>query len=187
MHNALFLLLTLKCVLMVTFDENRVVFKSKIFKVYLKHTCNSSTLIKYVTLEHKSSVKSLGYICSNNQEYIVWVKIIDFSFMPKIIRILRSCSIKILVNFPTVNISKRIFWLIICIAKNLIWTTLTMIFSIFFYFFAFSDSRFSNIVQTIHQWKYDLFSFQMMHKSQFHKMYPYDWFCAPGSHILINI
>ncbi len=42
-----------------------------------------------------------------------------------------------------------------------------------------------NIVQTIHQWKYDLFSFQMMHKSQFHKMYPYDWFCAPGSYIMI--
>uniref|UniRef100_A0A9J8BYV7 E3 ubiquitin-protein ligase n=1 Tax=Cyprinus carpio carpio TaxID=630221 RepID=A0A9J8BYV7_CYPCA len=40
------------------------------------------------TLEHKSSFKSLGYICSNSQKYIVWVKIIDFSFMPKIIRIL---------------------------------------------------------------------------------------------------
>uniref|UniRef100_A0A673LX66 Argininosuccinate synthase n=1 Tax=Sinocyclocheilus rhinocerous TaxID=307959 RepID=A0A673LX66_9TELE len=35
-----------------------------------------------------SSVKSLGYICSNSQQYIVWVKIIHFSFMPKIIRIL---------------------------------------------------------------------------------------------------
>ncbi len=42
----------------------------------------------YVTLAHKSSLKSLGYICSNRQKYIVWVKIIDFSFMPKIIRIL---------------------------------------------------------------------------------------------------
>ncbi len=29
-----------------------------------------------------------GYICSNRQKYIAWVKIIDFSFMPKIIRIL---------------------------------------------------------------------------------------------------
>ncbi len=28
------------------------------------------------------------YICSNSQKYIVWVKIINFSFMPKIIRIL---------------------------------------------------------------------------------------------------
>ncbi len=41
-----------------------------------------------VTLEHKTSLKSLGYICSNSQKYIVWVKIIHFSFMPKIIRIL---------------------------------------------------------------------------------------------------
>ncbi len=50
-----------------------------------------------------------------------------------------------------------------------------MIFSIFRFF----CTRFSNIVQTIHQWKYDLFSFQMMHKSHD----PYDWFCAPGSHL----
>ncbi len=41
-----------------------------------------------VTLEHKSSLKSLGYIYSNSQKYIVWVKIIDFSFMPNIIRTL---------------------------------------------------------------------------------------------------
>ncbi len=38
----------------------------------------------FVTLEHKTSLKSLGYICSNSQKYIVWVKMIDFSFMPKI-------------------------------------------------------------------------------------------------------
>ncbi len=42
----------------------------------------------FVTLEHKTSLKLLGYICSNSQQYIVWVKIIHFSFMPKIIRIL---------------------------------------------------------------------------------------------------
>ncbi len=41
------------------------------------------------------------HICSNSQQNIVWVKIIDFYFMPKIIRILRSCSMKI---FCTVNI-----------------------------------------------------------------------------------
>ncbi len=41
-----------------------------------------------MTLEHKTSHKSLGYICSNSQKYILWVKIIDFSFMPKIIRIM---------------------------------------------------------------------------------------------------
>ncbi len=40
--------------------------------------------LRYVTLEHKDSFKSLGYICSNSQIYIVLVKIIGFSFMPKI-------------------------------------------------------------------------------------------------------
>ncbi len=34
----------------------------------------------------QTSLKSLGYIYSNNQKYIAWVKIIDFYFMPKIIR-----------------------------------------------------------------------------------------------------
>ncbi len=86
--------------------------------------------VPYVTLEHKSSHKSLGYIYRNSQKYIVWVKIIDFPFMPKIIRILRSCSIKIFSKLPTVNISKLYFWLVICIAKNFIWTTLKVIFSI---------------------------------------------------------
>ncbi len=41
-----------------------------------------------VTLEHKTSLKSHGYICRNSQKYIAWVKIIDFSFMPEISRIL---------------------------------------------------------------------------------------------------
>ncbi len=86
------------------------------------------------TLEHKSSVKSLGYICSNSQKYIVWVKIIRFSFMTEIIRILRSCSMKIFSKFPTINKSKLNFWLLICIAKNFIWTTLKMILSIFRFF-----------------------------------------------------
>ncbi len=43
-----------------------------------------------VTLDHKSSLKSLGYICSNSQKYTVWVKIIDFSLRPKIISILNK-------------------------------------------------------------------------------------------------
>ncbi len=46
---------------------------------------------------------------------------------------------KIFSEFVTVNTSNLNFWLVICIAKNLIWTTLKMIFSIFR-----SDSRFSN-------------------------------------------
>ncbi len=55
--------------------------------------------------------------------------------MPKIIRILRLCYMKIFSKCPTVNISKLNFWLLICIAKNVIWTTLKMIFSIFRFFF----------------------------------------------------
>ncbi len=62
-----------------------------------------------MSLEHKSSVKSLGYIYSNNQQYIAWVIIIDFSFMTEIIRILRSCSMKIFCIFPTINIAKHTF------------------------------------------------------------------------------
>ncbi len=48
---------------------------------------------------------------------------------------------KIFCTFPTVNISKLNFWLVICIAKNFIWTTLKAIFSIFAYFWTL---RFSN-------------------------------------------
>ncbi len=40
---------------------------------------------KYVTLDHKTSHKLHGYMCSNSQQYTVWIKMIDFSFMAKII------------------------------------------------------------------------------------------------------
>ncbi len=40
-----------------------------------------------LTLDHKTSLKSMGNIC-NSQKYIIWVKIINVSFIPKIIRIL---------------------------------------------------------------------------------------------------
>ncbi len=40
-------------------------------------------IIIYVTLDHKTSHKSLGFICSNSQQYIVWVKIIVFLFYAK--------------------------------------------------------------------------------------------------------
>ncbi len=52
---------------------------------------------------------------------------------------------KIFCKFPTVNISKLNFWLVICIAKNFIWTTLKAIFSIF-RFFAPSDSDFNSCI-----------------------------------------
>ncbi len=57
------------------------------FKVSL-NVFISNDYLTFVTLEHKTSLKSLGYICSNSQQYIVWVKIIHFYFMPKIINIL---------------------------------------------------------------------------------------------------
>ncbi len=58
----------------------------------------------YVTLEH-------GRSHTQHQQYSVWVKIIHFSVMTKIIRILRSCSMKIFSKFTTLNISKLNFWL----------------------------------------------------------------------------
>jgi len=76
-----------------------------------------------------------GYICSNSQQYIAWIKIIDFSFMPKIIRILSKDHVpwRYFVNF-TVNISKIYFCKWICIAKDFILTTLKVIFLIFWFF-----------------------------------------------------
>ncbi len=42
----------------------------------------------YVTMEHKSSLKSLRMFVEIAKKYILWVKMIDLSFMPKIVRIL---------------------------------------------------------------------------------------------------
>ncbi len=48
--------------------------------VKLKKRTESTIKLKTnVTLDHKTSLKSLGYIFCNSQKYIVWVKIIDFS------------------------------------------------------------------------------------------------------------
>ncbi len=48
----------------------------------------------------------------------------------------KSLDIKIMFHedICTVNISKLNYWLVICIAKNFIWTTLKVIFSIFWFF-----------------------------------------------------
>ncbi len=86
----------------------------------------------YVTLEHKTSLTGI-FIATDKHTLTVWVKIIDFYFMQNIIRILRSCFMKIISECPTYK-WKIFFWLLICIAKNLIWTTLKMIFSIFWFF-----------------------------------------------------
>ncbi len=86
----------------------------------------------YVTLEHKTSLTGT-FIAIGNNTLTVWVQFIDFSFMQKIIRILRSCFMTIISECPTYK-WKIHFWLVICIAKNFIWTTLKMIFSIFRFF-----------------------------------------------------
>ncbi len=116
-----------------------------------------------MSLEHKSSLKSLGYIRINSQKYIIWVKIIHFSFMPGIIRILRSCSMKIFSTFPTINISKLNFCLVICIANYFIWTTLKMIFSIFRFSNSCISAKYCPII-TNHTSMERLF-IQMMYKS----------------------
>ncbi len=117
---------------------------------------------------------------------IVWGQNYDFFYAKNQSDIKeRSCSKKIFCKFPTVNISKLNFWLVIGVAKNFILTTLKAIFSIFLFFFAPLDSRFSNScfsakycpILTNHTLMEILFI-------QFICIIdPYDWFCGPGSHI----
>ncbi len=93
---------------------------------------------------------------------------------------------KIFCKCPTVNISKLNFWLVICIAKNFIWTT---IFSKF-RFVAPSDSKFSN--SCLDQILSDpnkpyingqLISFRFLLIYKWWNI-PYVWFCGPGSHMV---
>ncbi len=99
--------------------------------------------------------------------------------MPKIIRI--SCSIKIFSKCPTVNVSKRNYWLVICIAKNFILTNLKVIFSIFRFFctLRFQIYKYCPII-TNHT------SIQSLFITQFYKIDPYDWFCGSGLHIKLT-
>ncbi len=80
--------------------------------------------------------------------------------------------------FPTVNISKLNFWLVICIAKNFIWTTLKMIFSIF-RFFCSSDSRLQIIVSIEYC---PIITNHISMQSNTKQLTPYDWFCGHVSH-----
>ncbi len=59
-----------------------------------------------------------------------------------------------------------------------------MIFSIFRFFctLRFQIYKYCPIITNHTSMESYLFSFQMMHKSQFHKIDPYDWFCAAGTH-----
>ncbi len=68
----------------------KIIFEVVQINILALHDINNTKI--------SSAAQKQGYICSNSQQYIVWVKIIDFYFMPKIIRILRSCSMNIFLN-----------------------------------------------------------------------------------------
>ncbi len=103
-----FLLQICHCVSYVSHRGKTNIFYLTIQFIYISlsffiyDTCHSKHYYSsYVTLDHKTSLKSLGYIYSNSQKYIVWVKMIDFSFMPKIIRTLSKDHVpwRYFVNF----------------------------------------------------------------------------------------
>ncbi len=74
--------------------RNDCLFVSRLNMLFCSH--NMTGFLKYCNCKFlkicdpgpQNSLKSLGYIWSNIQKYIAWVKIIDFSCMPKINRIL---------------------------------------------------------------------------------------------------
>ncbi len=83
---------------------------------------------------------------------------------------------KIFGTFPTVNIlQKRIFWLVICIAKKLIWTTLKLNFKVNLEKLQILSKPYinGNIIYSAFRWCWP-----------FWKTDPYDWICAPGSRLL---
>ncbi len=84
----------------------------------------------------------------------------------------RSCSMKIFDTFPTINIPKLNFWLVICIAKKFIWTTLKAIFLIFWFFLhpQIPDFQILYLGQIL------------LYPNKPYKIHTYDWFCGPGSH-----
>ncbi len=105
---------------------------------------------------------------------------------------------KIFCTFPAVNISKLNFWLVICICivKDIVWTTLKAIFSIFRFVCTLRFQIFKelylilNIVlslQIIHQWKDFRKAFRWCINLNLKKMYPYDWFCGPGANLFNQI
>ncbi len=83
-----------------------------------------------MTLDHKTSLSRWGIFVDIAKNTLYGSKLYIFLLCQK------SLDIKIMFHegISTINISKLNFWLLICIAKNFIWTTLKMIFSIFRYF-----------------------------------------------------
>ncbi len=130
-----------------------------------------------MTLEHKTSLKSLGYICSNSQRYIVWVKM------------------NIFCKFPILNIFKLNFLLVICNDNNLICTVLKAIFSRLRFFqipdnqIVVSPPNMSYPNKPYNNGKIIHSAFRCIHFKILGKIDPYDWFCGSGSltHIYIYI
>ncbi len=124
------------------------------------------TFICFRTLQHKTSLESLGILVCHcmGQNYTLLFYAKNHSDIK-----LRSWSMSI---FSTINVSKLNFWLVICIAKNNFKDDFLNI--LIFLHAQIPDFQILS-KQSIHQWKYDLFSFQMIHKSQFRKIYPYYW------------
>ncbi len=99
---------------------------------------------------------------------------------------------KIFCKCPTVNISKRNFWFVICIAKNLIWTTLKAIFSIFGFFYTLRFQIFKylclSLILSDHNKPYIngkiMYSaFRWWINLNCENIDSYDWFCGPWSHL----
>ncbi len=135
-------------------------------------------------------VLSCWVIYSYSQKYIVWVKCIDFSFMPKIIRTLSKDHVLVqwryFVHFLPYT-SKINFWLVICIAKNFIWTTVKAIFSVFRFFCTLKFLIFKKLYlnQILSNPNKPHINGKLIYSASRWcnlKIDPYDWFCGPGSH-----
>ncbi len=93
-------------------------------------------------------------------------------------------------KFPTLNISKLNFWLVIYIAKDFIWTTLKVIFSIFIYFLHPQIPDFSlsqpNMIVSLKPYingKIIYLGFRLRIKVNFKKC---TLITGPGSHLPLN-
>ncbi len=77
------------------------------------------------------------------------------------------------VKFTTVNLSKRNYWLVICIAKNLVWRAWKMIFSIFRFFCTLRFQIFKHCPNHT-----SIESSFIQRSDAIKKMDLHDWFCG---------
>ncbi len=101
-------------------------------RVSAGHVYSVMPFMSFTAIWHFHVIMNIFYILlSLGRKADCIGELLHSKYLHKFIRILRSCSMKI---FPYINISKCNYWLVICVAKNLIWTTLKKIFSIFRFF-----------------------------------------------------